>query len=200
MAGGLIAKTKPSLIAANCLFSRGRTAKLSSDSSSRSSKGFIDANRTAALLRICAVHQAVAVHHRHVLHGGVGRDDPSDPLGELDDVAEAGRVGRLDDHEEVALVLVGHEARRAIRAEQQHDPRDHRAEGHQRDRPAADHARGAADVSLGDALEAVVEPAEETLLLAGMGLDDDRGERGDSVSAMTPESTTEMAMVIANCW
>jgi hypothetical protein len=49
--GGLSAKTKPSLIWANCAFSRGSTPKVSCDGSVRTSNGFIDGKKIAALLR-----------------------------------------------------------------------------------------------------------------------------------------------------
>ena len=126
-----------------------------------------------------------------------------DLLHHLVGALERRRVRQQRVHQDVALILLGHEAGR----DPLHEHDDHVAEDAD-ERQAAEHlARqnaGQADVAVGrpaeHPVEAVVERREQRLLAASPASAACAASAGLSVSALTTDSSTDIAIVIANCW
>ena len=116
---------------------------------------------------------------------------------------QRGGVRQLELHEEVALVLVRHERSRQDAADADADHRETREQDHAA-RRALDRAARDVHVARRHALEEAVEgreeAAERTASTGCFGRSSSAESAGESVSALNAESSTEIAIVTANCW
>ena len=125
---------------------------------------------------LLAVDQVVAVDRRNILHGRIGKQDLFRFHGELAGHRLAGGIGHGHRDEEIALILVRHEAGRQYAEEGQHGG-NHRTERDEALDRVGNDAADTADIALAHTFEGRLEPLEEALLLAVVRLEDDRRER-----------------------
>ena len=142
-------------------------------------------------------------------HDGEGAEDAvvladecGDLVGEGGGVAERGAGRRLDDDEEVGLVLLRDEGRgdvvvhvrggcQAAEEDEQHDVADANDEG--------DHAGVDADDPLDEPLDGVEEEAHDSRVFSVSARRRIAARAGESVSALKAEMAMEKAMVSENC-
>ena len=125
---------------------------------------------------VLAVQQAVAIQADHVLHRRVLAEDLVGLIDHGPRAVQAGAVGQNGHPQQIALILVRHEAA-GHALEQPEGDEQQAAEQHQSDQHAPEQEGRTGDIAAGHFVERFIKAAKEDIFLAVRRLEQDRRQR-----------------------